>query len=73
MSYDEVLEWEEEARRVRREMADWAFIESLPPRLKAAVKFFVETGDFRVAQVLAGLDFEDFRERLRKARVPIVL
>ncbi|MEZ0249080.1 MAG: hypothetical protein ABWJ97_07375 [Thermoproteus sp.] len=73
MSYDEVLEWDEEARRVRREKADWSYIESLPPRLKAAVKYFIDTGDFRVAQMLAGLDFEDFRELLRKARVPVVL
>lgn len=65
--------WEEEARRVRREKAEWTYIESLPPRLKAAVKFFVETGDFRVAQMLAGLDFEDFRGLLRRARVPVVL
>ena len=73
MEVDEILEWEEEARRLRRERADWEFIEKLPPRLKAALKYYVETGDFRVAQQIAGLDFEDFRELLRKAKVPIVL
>ena len=70
---DEILEWEEEARRLRRERADWEFIEKLPPKLKAALKYYVETGDFRVAQQIAGLDFEDFRELLRRAKVPVVL
>jgi hypothetical protein len=73
MSTDEVLEWEEEARRVRREWADWRFIESLPPRLRSALRFYIETGDFRVAQRLAGVDYEDFRELLRRANIPIVL
>jgi len=59
--------------RVRREWADWQFIESLPPRLRAAVKFFIETGDLRLAQLLSGLDHEDFRELLRRARVPVLL
>ena len=70
---DEILEWEEEARRLRRERADWEFIEKLPPKLKAALKYYIETGDFRVAQQIAGLDFEDFRELLRRAKVPVVL
>ncbi|MCC6040457.1 MAG: hypothetical protein LM565_06520 [Thermofilum sp.] len=73
MGSDEILEWEEEARRLRRERADWEFIEKLPPKLKAALKYYIETGDFRVAQEIAGLDFEDFRELLRRAKVPIVL
>ncbi len=73
MEVDEILEWEEEARRLRRERADWEFIEKLPPKLKAALKYYVETGDFRVAQQIAGLDFEDFRELLRRAKVPVVL
>jgi len=70
---EEVVEAFEEARRLRRERADWQFIESLPPRLRAAVKFFIETGDLRLAQLLSGLDYEDFRELLRRARVPVLL
>ena len=70
---DEVVEAFEEARSLRRERADWQFIESLPPRLRAAVKFFIETGDLRLAQLLSGLDYEDFRELLRRARVPVLL
>ncbi len=69
----EVVEAFEEARRLRREKADWDFIEKLPPKLKAAVKHYVETGDIRTAQLIAGVDFEDFRELLRKAKVPVVL
>ncbi|AAL64482.1 hypothetical protein [Pyrobaculum aerophilum] len=73
MSTDEMLEWEEEARRLRREKADWNFINSLPERHRAALKFYIETGDLRLAQQLSGLDFEDFRELLRKAKIPVVL
>jgi len=70
---DEILEWEEEARRLRREKADWEFIEKLPPKLKAALKYYIETGDIRAAQQIAGMDFEDIRELIRKAKIPIVL
>ena len=73
VSVEEVAEALEEARRLRRERADWEFIEKLPPKLKAALKYYIETGDFRVAQQIAGLDFEDFRELLRRAKVPVVL
>jgi len=70
---EEVVEAFEEARRLRRERAGWQFIESLPPRLRVAVKFFIETGDLRLAQLLSGLDYEDFRELLRRAKVPVLL
>lgn len=73
VSVEEVVEALEEARKLRRERADWEFIEKLPPKLKAALKYYIETGDFRVAQQIAGLDFEDFRELLRRAKVPVVL
>ncbi len=73
MEANEIVEWEEEARRLRREKADWEFIEKLPPKLKAALKYYIETGDFRAAQQIAGLDFEDFRELIRKARIPVIL
>jgi len=68
-----ILEWEEEARRLRRERADWGFIEKLPPKLRAALKYYIETGDIRVAQLIAGVDFEDLRELIRKAKIPVVL
>ena len=73
MGVNEILEWEEEARRLRRERADWGFIEKLPPKLRAALKYYIETGDIRVAQLIAGVDFEDLRELIRKAKIPVVL
>ncbi|MFP3200574.1 MAG: hypothetical protein RXR06_11940 [Thermoproteus sp.] len=77
MSYAEKLrkweELEEEAREVRRRSADWAFIESLPPRPREALKYYVETGDIRRAARLAGMELEDFRELLRRANVPVVV
>jgi len=30
---------EEEARRIRREEADWKFIEKQPPKIRAALKY----------------------------------
>jgi predicted HTH domain antitoxin len=63
---------EEEAREIRRREADWSFIESQPPRLRAALKLYVETGDIRLSSAVAGLSLEEFRELLRAARIPVV-
>mgnify|MGYP001772488299 CR=1 FL=1 len=67
------VEAEKEAREIRKRHADWAFIESLPPRLKAALLYYIETGDIRRAAFFAGLDLEDFRELMRRANVPLVV
>ncbi len=69
----EILEEEEEARRIRRSMADWEFIEKQPPRIKEALKYYIEKGDIRAAARLAGLSLEEFRELLRRARIPVVV
>jgi len=63
------IEREEEARKMRRESADWEFINSLPPRQRAAVLLFIELGALRLAQRISGLPLEDFIELLRRARV----
>jgi len=63
----------EEARRIRREMADWDYINKQPPRIREALKYYIETGDIRRASKLAGLEIEEFREMLRKARIPIIV
>jgi len=63
----------DEAKRVRREHADWDFIEKQPPKIKAALKYYIETGDIRRAVYFSGLDLEDFRELLRKAKIPVVV
>ena len=72
-SIEEFLEYEEEARRIRREMADWGFIERQPPRVRAALKYYIEKGDIRLASKLAGMGIEEFRELLRKAKIPVVV
>jgi len=33
-----------EAREIRKRHADWKFIESLSPRLKAVLLYYIETG-----------------------------
>jgi hypothetical protein len=75
--YDELikryLEEEAEAKEIRRRYADWDFIRRQPPRVRAALEYYVETGDIRRACLIAGMDLEDFRELLRKANVPVVV
>jgi predicted HTH domain antitoxin len=77
MSLEEKLEkWrrlEEEAREIRRREADWKFIDSQPPRLRAALRLYIEMGDIRLASKVAGMGVEEFRELLRRARVPVVV
>lgn len=76
MSLEKKLEkWrrlEEEAREIRRREANWKFIESQPPRIRAALIYYIESGDIRTSAKLAGMDLEDFRELLRKANIPVV-
>ncbi|BDB99121.1 hypothetical protein [Saccharolobus caldissimus] len=67
---DEIKEYEDEAREIRRKYANWDFINSLPPRLKYAVTLYIEKGDLRLSQKLSGLDLEDFKELLIKCNVP---
>jgi PaREP6 domain containing protein len=64
---------EEEARKIRRSEADWNFIESQPPKIRAALKFYVETGDIRLASRIADMSIEEFRRLLRSARIPVVV
>ncbi|MCC6020928.1 MAG: hypothetical protein LM577_06145 [Thermoproteaceae archaeon] len=63
---------EAEARELRRKHADWNFIERLPPRLRAALIYYVETGDLRRAQWISGLNLDHFRDLMRRARIPVV-
>jgi hypothetical protein len=65
----ELEEREKEVAEMRRQNADWNYINTLPPRVRAAVILFIEKGDLRLSQKLSGLDLEDFIETLRKARV----
>jgi len=69
----EIIEEEREARELRRRMADWEFINKQPPRIREALKYYIEKDDIRLAAKLAGLNIEEFRELLRKARIPVVV
>ncbi len=63
---------EEKAKEIRKRMADWRFIESQPPRIREALKYYIEKGDLYVASRIAGLTIEEFNELRIKARIPNV-
>ena len=69
----EIIEEEAEARELRKRMADRDFINKQPPRVREALKYYIEKGDIRLAARLSGLNIEEFRELLRKARIPVVV
>jgi len=52
---------------------DWDAIERLPPKLKAAVKLFIETGDLYKAAKLAGMTLDEFNELRLRLRIPKVV
>lgn len=62
-----------EARKVRRRFANWEFIKSQPPKLRIALRSFVETGDLRTAAALAGMEADEFVDFARlEAGIPLV-
>ncbi len=69
---EEIERWDKEARELRRRGVDWDRVNRLPPRLRAAIKYYIETGEIRVASRLAGLPILKFRELLRELKVPVV-
>ena len=69
---EDVFEAFREARELRRRHADWDFIERLPPKLKTALLYYIETGDIYVASRIAGMTVAEFNELRIKARVPSV-
>ncbi len=71
-SIEEFLEEIEEAKKIRKQYADWNFINSQPPKIKAALMYYVETGDLYVASRIAGLTVEEFNELRIKAKIPNV-
>ena len=66
--------WREEIefRRIRRESADWSFIEKQPPRIKATLEYYIETGDLYVASRIAGVTVGRMNELRKKAGIPNV-
>ena len=69
----ELLRLDEEARELRRRMADWDFIRAQPPRLRAALEYLVEDDDLYVAARIAGLTVEEMNELRIRARIPKVI
>jgi len=69
----EIAEEEKEAREIRRRMADWDFIKRQPPRIRAALEYYIETGDIRRASRIAGVSLSKFRKLLREASIPVVV
>jgi hypothetical protein len=69
---EEVLEALREARELRGRHADWEFIERLPPKLRAALRYYIETGDIYVASRIAGMSVAEFNELRIKAGIPSV-
>ncbi len=68
----ELLEEEEEARRLREKAADWEFINKQPPKVREALILYVRTGDLWRASKLAGLKLEEFDELRERAKIPKV-
>ncbi|RLF07298.1 MAG: hypothetical protein DRJ60_02990 [Thermoprotei archaeon] len=64
--------YDEEAREIRKRHANWSFIESQPPRIREALKLYIETGDVRLASKIAGLKLEEFIMLYKKAGIPTI-
>jgi len=61
------------SKAVESSEIDWDAIERLPPKLKAAVKLFIETGDLYKAAKLAGMTLDEFNELRLRLRIPKVV
>lgn len=61
---------DEEARNIRRNRANWKFIERQDPKVKLALIIYVETGDIYKAARIAGLTIDEFNEIRLKAGIP---
>ncbi|AKA74918.1 hypothetical protein SULI_14615 [Saccharolobus solfataricus] len=69
-------EWIErfkEAREIRRKYADWDFIKSQPVKLRIALEYYIETGDYRGASQMAGMAVDEFVDFAKdKAKIPTI-
>jgi len=61
------------SKAVESSEIDWDAIERLPPKLRAAVKLFIETGDLYKAAKLAGMSLDEFNELRLRLRIPKVV
>ena len=69
---EEILKEEEEFKEIRRKYANWNFIKKQKPRIRAALEYYIETGDIRRACKIAGINISLFRNLLRKANIPVI-
>ncbi len=68
-------DWEREdreAREIRRKYANWDFINKQPPKIRAALILYIETGDLWICSRIAGLTVDEFNELRIKANIPNV-
>ena len=63
---------EREAYELRKKYANWDFINSQPPRIRDALKYYIRTGDIRETCMIFRLNIDEFRQIMRKANVPVV-
>ena len=73
---EKIAEWIErfkEAREIRRKYANWEFIKSQPPKLRAALEYYIETGDYRTAAKMAGMAIDEFVDFAKdRANIPTI-
>jgi predicted HTH domain antitoxin len=69
MDLEKMKRAEEEAREVRRRTANWEFIKTLPPKLRIAIEYYIESGDIYNAAKLAGMAVDEFNELRIKAGI----
>ena len=70
-----IKKWEEEdeeARKTRKSMANWNFINKQPPRIKLALIVYIETGDIYKAARIAELTVDEFNEIRIEANIPSI-
>jgi len=70
LSIEELMRRFEEGREIRRREADWEFINKQPPRIKAALIYYIEKGDLYVASRIAGVSMEEMNDLRIRARIP---
>ena len=58
--FEKIAKFAEEARQVRRSTANWDFIRSLPSKLRIAIEYYIETGNFREAARMADMSVDEF-------------
>jgi hypothetical protein len=73
---DKLKEWIEyfnEAREIRRRFANWEFVKKQPPKIRIALEYYIETGDFRTAAKIVGMGVDEFVDMAKDlANIPTV-